>query len=456
MQLFSEKFGVEFAEAYASLLLTLDSSIFVRKQIPILNSFLESECKEVRITFARILIELAQDSLPPLDFSTIIHYISKLTNDSLSSVREVTPALIVAYIKQISDRQTRAQISAYFCFFYNDISPIVRKAAVEALVPLSEVLDDSEKYILILYLSKHFLQDSDREVKKLLYQKLGRIISSLGSLTDSSMIVQYSNLLLSSDSEISYAAAFSFPAVALALGQNRWPELTVSFHSVIKSPSEKIRRTLSFGLGSFAYLINIYECQKVAIFFLNDIPSVAIGIISNLNQIIRFVSDPNALRFCLEVSYISKCTDWRTRLQISTQLRYCSEDFDHDILFKSASFLIHDQNATVRKDAVLSYAYLLTPDKMNEVEELGKSSDHWNRSIVAQLFSYGEDDCLLPHVDILQNLCQDPVVNVRIAAANSALSISERSQIAQQKLQNVLNTLAQEEDLDIQNVFQSV
>lgn len=47
------------------------------------------------------------------------------------------------------------------------------------------------------------------------------------------------------ENEIMYNCAFNFPAVADALGPQRWPELYRVYQKLIKSSDKKIKTTLS-------------------------------------------------------------------------------------------------------------------------------------------------------------------------------------------------------------------
>ncbi|KAI0748296.1 hypothetical protein C8Q80DRAFT_1219502 [Daedaleopsis nitida] len=49
--------------------------------------------------------------------------------------------------------------------------------------------------------------------------------------------------------------AFNYPAVALTLGRERWPELRPLYLSLVQDPSFKIRRTLAASLGEIAKII---------------------------------------------------------------------------------------------------------------------------------------------------------------------------------------------------------
>ena len=53
---------------------------------------------------------------------------------------------------------------------------------------------------------------------------------------------------LQADAELRLYCAFSFPAVVITIGPDRWHELRESFALLIRDPSWSVRKTLSFSL----------------------------------------------------------------------------------------------------------------------------------------------------------------------------------------------------------------
>ena len=60
------------------------------------------------------------------------------------------------------------------------------------------------------------------------------------------------------EAELRLYCAFSFPAVVITIGPERWHELRESFATLIRDPSWSVRKTLSFSLHEVR-MYNKYE-----------------------------------------------------------------------------------------------------------------------------------------------------------------------------------------------------
>lgn len=70
---------------------------------------------------------------------------------------------------------------------------------------------------------------------------------------------------LQADAELRLYCAFSFPAVVITVGPNRWGEVRESFAALLRDPSWAVRKTLSHSLhevGCFGLLV----CGSVSLF----------------------------------------------------------------------------------------------------------------------------------------------------------------------------------------------
>ena len=432
-----------------------------------------------------------------------------------------------------------ARFCAIYTIFSRDSNTLVRKACAESLVTLCDTLDYSNRLVTILPITELLLTDQSELVRNVMLRNLGPLISSLGSKLSNSLLVQkYCTTLVSKDISISYPAAFAFPAVTIALGYERFNELKTSFNTALNSKEFKVRRTLSFGLLSFAHILSKSELFEVVMNFLNDISSVAIGVMNNLNVIATMLDKNDRIQLINSLKNPSEKYDqWRMRLKVSEQLRYCSELFtslsdDDDeeettknenknetqtenqnqneintknqaekqkenqnesniinqtenqnqttnqtennnstqndsqttnkdetktskeqinqiqsekskdnkidyksiakenleILKQSAKELLYDKVAVVRKDAVLSYSYLMEKDNKSDQQfilDMAKSDKYFEREIAATIFEFEDLDKISGIIHILlQILINDKVPNVRISVANAVMSIA--------------------------------
>jgi serine/threonine-protein phosphatase 4 regulatory subunit 1 len=295
---------------------------------------------------------------------------------------------------------------------------------------------------------RRFLEDSQEPVRNVALKNLGALMAQFGSAIDPALVAKYCSLLAAGDPEMVFAAAFSFPAVALALGRARWPEIKPAFDVAVGSQNYQVRRSLAFGLVSFGPMMDQADLRTVLLDFLNDISEVAVGALTNLYQIVRYIVNKSEVLECL-MGLLKKNAKWRMRLRISEQLRYCSEEFDREVLREAAKQLLHDEVAAVRNDAILSFVCFVEPDQVVYVATMAKSAYFVDREVVAAMIGYFPDEVLLQSVPILIALCADPVPNVRVSAARSLKSLGERVPDLQAEIDAACERLKCDPDVDV-------
>jgi serine/threonine-protein phosphatase 4 regulatory subunit 1 len=315
-------------------------------------------------------------------------------------------------------------MASHFQVFAGDSSASVRGAVAESLPPLSLALSEHARSIFVMPILSVLLEDDDESVRQALIKEFGPLIASIGQIVDASVIEKFGQALTSDDPTIAFSAAFSLPAVALMLGTERWAELQADFVLASHSRETNVRRTISFGLISYAFLIPPAILTPVVISFLRDIPVVAVGALSNLFQLIRFLEPNTDVLFCLRDPFF-QYPEWRMRLHVSQQIRYCAEDLNPSDLFQIACELVRDPTAIVRKDAALSFAHLINAGGLNALEELTMDRCHLFRQVAAlscsRLLRHNPEWAIRP----LLTLIKDPVANVRIVAGQAIFELSD-------------------------------
>ena len=442
--------------AYAALLTLIEKSDFVEKQLPILVSYSKNASKEVRICCVLTVSYLIQFFDPSVWFNELYEMLSTLASDQLGIIRSKIPQLIALYAKKITDPMSRGQLTARYILFCRDSTANVRQAAAEHLMTLSDALDQNERIVTVLPEINLLLVDAAEAVRNAASKNLGQIIASLGAFADAQIVSKYCTLLSSRDMNVSFQAAYAFPAVALALGKDRWGELASAFEVACSSKNPKVRRTLAYGLSSYAHLLDPNDLSNIAASFLRDFGIVAIGVVSTLHQIVNLISDKNSLLFCLQ-DPCTKYKSWRMRLHVSEQLRYCADFFDHGVLFESAKELVADDIWIVRKDAILSFVYLLTPERTNVVVQMAEDERYWERQAAASIIGLCESNLVQPLLPTLIQLCHDHVPNVRIAAASAAISVSKKLEgDEKERLLSVIGELKDDKDKDVSNAANNI
>ena len=439
------------AESYSSVITLLDPNDFVLIQFPYLKSLSLSPRRDSRILSATILSCLIYYFEPELMFLNFIEIINILSSDDIGTIRLIIPQLISLYSKKLKLPKEQSQLSGRFHLFCRDPALCVRKSAAESLITLSESLDDNNRLLIIIPSILTLLNDSSEEIIILMKQNLGALISTFGPNVDNFLVSIFCNSISDTNQDISYPSAYSFPAVALALGKSRWNELASTFEIAINSKNEKIRRTLSFGLVSYAHLLDSIELEDTIIYFLRDLPLVAIGIISNLHQFLPLINQKENLLFCLKNPNI-KYNNWRIRFKVSEQIRYCSEDFDRLTLFQIAQDLIKDDVAIVRKDALLSFSHLIRNSEIEIIKDLIFNQNHFLRWCAASLYSYLDPSISINILNFLIKLSNDHVQNVRISLAMSLNSLKEIF-LNNDFILKAISILKNDKDLDVNKII---
>jgi serine/threonine-protein phosphatase 4 regulatory subunit 1 len=439
---------VAVSESIAALVTILDPEDIVGTALPMLSRFVVSQRPETRSVTAEIIAALVDFLDVDAYAGQIVQIVDALASDEHPSVRCMVPPLIADYVRRFENSHSKVQLSEQFSLLVLDGSLQVRITAAESLLKLAEGLDAQSKVVTVMPALRLFLEDSREEVRDAALKDLGALMAQFGSSADAGLVTKYCSLLAAGDSDMAYSAAFSFPAVALALGKARWNEIKPAFDITVASQNHLVRRTLAFGLVSFAPLMEELELRRMLLDYLNDISEVAVGVLTNLYQIIRYIENKAEVLECL-VGLLQKNPSWRIRLRVSEQLRYCSEDFDHAVLRDSAKLLLRDQVATVRNDAILSFVCLMTKEDISFVEKLVESRYFVDRIVAAAMVGYFPDEVLPQAVPLLIALCADAVPNVRVSAARSLRSLGDRVPSYREEIAVTQERLKRDPDADV-------
>jgi serine/threonine-protein phosphatase 4 regulatory subunit 1 len=436
------------SECIAALITILDPEDVPTTAFPMLEKFLHSSKAEARTVTAEILTLLVDFLNPEVYAHSITRLFERLGSDLDSIVRNLVPPLISDYSRQFENPRDKVQLSAMFSLLVLDHSTPVRVACAESLLKLAEGLDARSRIVTVMPALRQFLEDSQECVRRIAHKNLGALMAQFGPAVDPALIAKYCSLLAAGDTEMAFAAAFSFPAVALALGKPRWPEIKPAFEVAVGSQNFQVRRSLAFGLVSFGPMMEQAELRAILLDFMNDISEVAVGALTNLYQIVQYIEDKFEVLSCL-VGLLRKNANWRMRLRISEQLRYCSEEFDHSLLRESAKLLLHDKVAAVRNDAILSFVCLMVPDELPYVATMAASAYFVDREVVAAMIGYFPDNVLPQAVPLLIELCADKVPNVRLSAARSLRSLGDRVPDLRTEIAAACERLRCDPDMDV-------
>jgi HEAT repeat protein len=172
-----------------------------------------------------------------------------LGTDPAVDVRCQITALVAIYSKYLKQNPAaQAFLQAEFDLLSKDTSAVVRRSAAEAIVALCDATEHSAVDYTIKPRAMDLLEDASPEVRSVMTRNLGPLIASFGPDCCKELVTKYVASLNSRDITLVFAAAYSFPAVALTLTKARWPDLERGFKNAADSPEYRVRRTLAFGL----------------------------------------------------------------------------------------------------------------------------------------------------------------------------------------------------------------
>lgn len=412
----------QFAESFAALVVKLKTEYFTQKEVPFLQELSQNDDEFTRLAVANILLFLVEHISPSLWINGLLAIISDLSSDSSEEIRTKIPPLIALYTKQLQSAREKTLLSAKFVLFIRDSSESVRVAAAESLVTLCTSLDPSSNLVTVIPAARQLLNDQSELTRTTMKKNIGPLVAQLGKQADRSLVSQYCNALFSTDANVAYAAAYSFPAVAISIGPDRFDELRSGFDQASASREFMVRRTLAYGIIEYATILGSEDLYEASMNFLKDIPSVAIGVLTNLDRIIEFFIDKKE-DFFFALQNPKRFKEWRLRMEISKQLRKCQKYYKKEDLVEIAKQLVIDDVWVVRNDAVNSFIDLMDEDDIEFVGMLVNGKDYYIREEAANIIRLLPEDHLINNeigiIKALRKLSDDKVANVRIEAAKA-------------------------------------
>jgi HEAT repeat protein len=315
-------------------------------------------------------------------------------------------------------------------------------------MPISEKMNLSDRMIYIRPTLLLLLEDCQEDVRNIAIKSLGIFVSHLGKRCSPDLINKYVCFITSSDTEIARAVAAAFTSVAVALGKANWPVIQRVFQAGLSSPDFEVRRSLAFGLGSFGSMIDSETLTICALDLANDVSDVAVGVLANLKVLLPTLDDPTPF-LALFKSPRQTYPKWRTRLEVSRQLRICSQYFPREALLPAARDLLLDEVPRVREDAIQSYVELMSLDDLDVVTQFAQDK-HWvKRFMAASLFGKLKPEAVKKLLDVFERLVKDRVPNVRVAAARSYENVAAGISEEVERLEELKKILLEDRDEDV-------
>jgi serine/threonine-protein phosphatase 4 regulatory subunit 1 len=129
------------------------------------------------------------------------------------------------------------------------------------------------------------------------------------------------------DTKIVQHCAYSFPGVAMTLGQKYWHCLKELYESLASDEDWEVRRTLAFSIHELALILGeqLTAADLVPIFngFLKDIDQVRLGVLLHLHDFLKSLPTDKRREYLYrlqEFLVTDNNINWRIRNELSQQL----------------------------------------------------------------------------------------------------------------------------------------
>jgi serine/threonine-protein phosphatase 4 regulatory subunit 1 len=196
-----------------------------------------------------------------------------------------------------------------------------REAAVSKIVEIANICPIEIRKTVLVKVLTEFYNDLSRFVKKAALLQVGNFIYSLkGTPIDPFLIQLYVSLdpKVTSDEDLIYQCAFSFPAVLLALGPQEWSTMKNTYKNLIKKDIIQVKATLAASIHEIAKLVGskvaTEELDSFNKMFLNDVSTIQLCF-SHLHEFLQVVDEKLRIGYLELITKIIEKSSHRWRLR---------------------------------------------------------------------------------------------------------------------------------------------
>lgn len=338
----------------------------------------EDDTEETRMTAAELLNMLAECLGQDLCQQFIIPEIVSLAEDPVFRVRKSTALNFHNVCKVGGEYELFERLMPAFVRLSKDDMYRVRRACADSIYNIAQYVSDDIKVGVLVEIFLRFTQDPSRLVKQSVLQQSGKFLSTLPSrCINETLLGHYCSMAtgptgdIGTDNELCHHCAFTLPAVALAMGRERWKELRGVYHELIQSRNPEVRMTLAASLHEIAKFLGeqkTVEEELIPIFeeLIQDIESVQMGTVKYLADFLVHLSRPCRISYIPQMHTILHQVNpfnWRFRECLAVQLPVLIDmpgaGNVYVALFPLVMTLLQDPVASVRKAAFAGVAKMI-------------------------------------------------------------------------------------------------
>lgn len=327
----------------------------------------DDENAHLRLTAAALLNSLADVMGPDITIQFLMPELIALSEDPHYDVRKMAVLSIEAIGRVIGPAVTATRLLPMFIRWSCDDIWIIRKACASSIIHLSKALDPVIRVQSLVPIFERLSSDTSKFVRAAAYDNFGLFVATLpGDKIPPSFLNHYKRMGIVTvdnnlkdlpkinaqselrdvaclDSDLAAKAAYSFPAVLLALGRNRWNEVRPVFYSLVKDPQPSVRQPIAAALAEIAKIIGpeatVADVLPVLDIFLHDVDEVKQKVLRVLSAVIALL--PPETRegyapFVRSFFAAKNASAWRARQSLVPQLYAFSTLFS---LYSFASYI---------------------------------------------------------------------------------------------------------------------
>ena len=259
------------------------------------------EREEQRTTAVMLMHELAPKFGYDLCKSFVALELAAFADDGSFKVRKSTAQCFGNVCAVVGESFTVSKLVPCCLRLSKDMIWGVRKACVENMVAVCRCVPPEVKREVFIPMFERLAKDNNRFVRNGAFEVLGPLLHVLGQeLITRELLHYFINIPNMSstvvDAEVTYHAAFNFPAVLLALGPQRWDELLPLFTSLSKDSKPAVRRTIACCLHEIGHILGpagtLQHVVPVMDAYLRDVDEVKGG----CSEVFRIVAALSARR----------------------------------------------------------------------------------------------------------------------------------------------------------------
>ena len=298
------------------------------------------ERDEQRTTAVLLMHELAPKFGYDLCKSFVALELAAFADDAIFKVRKTTAQCFGNVCAVVGESFTVSKLLSCYVRLSKDLIWGVRKGCVESMVAVCRCVPLDVRREVFVPMFERFAKDNSRWVRNGAFEVLGPLLHVLGQeLITRELLHHFTNIPSMSssvvDAEVTYHAAFNFPAVLLALGPHHWEELLPLFTSLSKDSKPAVRRTMACSLHEVGHILGpastLQHVVPVMEAYLRDVDEVKGGVVKTFAALLRCLPADKREEYVEILWSVQKQRQhWRWRYQWARQLPAFSLLFSSD------------------------------------------------------------------------------------------------------------------------------